>query len=89
MANRGYSKATIARINAADQTLLGVQLGQLCVLHGYSIIEVTGVFNISRMTAYNWFTGKTNVSRHLSEKVQFLVDRLKSKPVPEPVVENE
>lgn len=89
MAYRGYSKVILRRMELADPNEIGVRLGLLCVKHGYSVVEVAEVFSVSRMTVYNWITGKYKVSKHLLEKVQALVERLESKPIPEPVAENE
>jgi transcriptional regulator with XRE-family HTH domain len=83
MTKRGYSTAVKNRINNPEATGLGVELGKLCVLHGYSVEEVAGAFKVSRMTAYNWITGRHQPSRHLVDKIQTLVDKLKQKPIPE------
>jgi transposase len=52
-------------------------------LHGYSVEEVAGFFKVSRMTAYNWITGRHKPSKHLTARIQALVDKLKQKPIPE------
>ena len=83
MAKRGYSTSVQKKINNPDATGLGVELGRLCLLHGYSVDEVSGFFKVSRMTAYNWITGRHKPSRHLTDKIQALVDKLKQKPTPE------
>jgi len=83
MARQGYSTVVQNKINNPDLTGLGVELGRLCLLHNYTIVEIAGVFKVSRMTAYNWVTGRHQPSRHLEDKIQSLVDRLKQKPVPE------
>lgn len=83
MARRGYSTAIQNKINNPDASGLGVELGRLCLLHGYSVDEIAGVFKVSRMTAYNWITGRHKPSRHLADKIEALVDRLKQKPIPE------
>lgn len=83
MPKRGYSVAIQNKINNPEATGLGVELGRLCLLHGYSVEEVAEVFKVSRMTAYNWITGKHQPSKHLSHRIQSLVDRLKQKPIPE------
>lgn len=83
MARRGYYNSTVERINSIDTDNPGVKLGRLCVLHGYTAEEVSEVFNISRMTVYNWFTGRHKPSRHLRDKIQSLITRLEAKPVPE------
>ena len=83
MARRGYSTVVQKKINNPDATGLGVELGRLCLLHGYSVEEVAGFFKVSRMTAYNWITGRHKPSKHLTDRVQTLVDKLKQKPTPE------
>ena len=83
MVPRGYSKATKARIAATNSESIGVELGRLCVLHGYSVIEVSEVFGVSRVTVYNWILGRTSPSKHLLGKINALVERLKQKSLPE------
>ena len=83
MARRGYSTSVQEKINNPNATGLGVELGRLCLLHGYSVEEVAGFFKVSRMTAYNWITGRHKPSKHLTERIQALVDKLKQKPIPE------
>jgi len=89
MANRGYSKKIKAQIENADSTGIGVELGRLCMLHGYSIREVAEVFEVTRPTVYNWMTGKYAPTKHLLSKMQALVNKLRSKPIPDPIDENE
>lgn len=83
MARRGYSTSVQEKINNPNATGLGVELGRLCLLHGYSVEEVAGFFKVSRMTAYNWITGRHKPSKHLTERIQALVDKLKQKLIPE------
>ena len=89
MANRGYSKKIKAQIESADSTSLGVELGRLCMLHGYSIREVAEVFEVTRPTVYNWMTNKYAPTKHLVSKMQALVNKLRSKPIPDLIDENE
>jgi transcriptional regulator with XRE-family HTH domain len=83
MKKRGYTEKLKAIILNPDITGVGVELGRLCILHGYSVIEVADVFGITRATAYNWITGRSTPSRHLLPKVAELVERLQQKPVAE------
>lgn len=80
MATRRYSKKITSRIADSDPINLGAKLGKLCVLHGYSVIEVAEVFKVSRATVYNWFSGRFKPSRHLEERIQSLVGKLSQKP---------
>lgn len=83
MKRRGYTGRLRAAILNPDITGIGVELGRLCIVHGYSVIEVAEVFGITRATAYNWITGRSTPSRHLLPKVAELVERLQQKPVAE------
>lgn len=83
MIKRGYSTTIRNKISDPGASGLGVELGRLCLLHDYSVEEIAGVFKISRMTAYNWITGRHKPSKHLTHKVQALIDILKQKPLPE------
>jgi len=84
-----YSNRTITKSDAADPENLGVELGRLCILHKYSVVDVTEVFGVARMTVYNWFSGKNKPSRHLEKTVRTLVEKLRQKPIPVPSDENE
>lgn len=61
----------IVRANAdADQTLLGVHLGQLCIYKGIPVNKVADDLNVSKAVVYKWFTGKHDVGKHLRQKVE-------------------
>jgi len=82
-------KKTIRDLVIPESTHLGRELGRLCVLHGYTVLEIAGVFGVSRQTAYNWVLGRTYPSRYIRERVAQLVVKLKRKPIPIPLDENE
>lgn len=83
MRKRGYTRKMKAIVLNPDIKGLGVDLGRLCILHGYSVVEMADVFGVTRATAYNWITGRSTPSKHLIPKVAELVERLQQKPVPE------
>ena len=56
--NRGYSYTIVKAIQAADQTLPGVKLAQLCVSRNISVASVAADLGVSRQTVYSWFTGR-------------------------------
>jgi predicted DNA-binding protein YlxM (UPF0122 family) len=89
MPRKGYSKEVAARMSNPDTEGLGVELGRLCLLHDYSVTEVAEVYEVTRQTVYNWFSGKSHPSKHLTSRVQKLVDRLKAKTPPESATKNE
>lgn len=74
--SRGYTTKFIRAVNEADQTKLGVQLGQLCIKNDIPVADVAEFIKITRMTVYHWFKGKTNVKNTHTETVQKLIAKL-------------
>jgi transcriptional regulator with XRE-family HTH domain len=72
----GYSLTTVDAIQNANSTLLGVQLGRICLKNNISAKDVAEFFGVSRMTVYNWFKGKTVVSGKYAEKMGKLITKL-------------
>lgn len=61
----------IAQLNqAADQTLLGVQLGRLCIANDIPVNQVAYALNVSKSVVYKWFAGRSDVGKHLRVKVE-------------------
>jgi len=75
--SKGYSKNFIDIIDNADENLLGVQLGSMCVKNDIPVTDVAEFFKVSRMTVYNWFKGSTKVCDPHLQKVEKLVSKLK------------
>jgi predicted transcriptional regulator len=73
---RGYSTLTVQEIMEANASLLGVQLGQICVQRDIPVTDVAEFFSVSRVTIYKWFTGKAVVSGKHVEKIKKLLERL-------------
>lgn len=57
--SRGYSLDLYKAIHAADPMHIGVQLGRMCVDKSIPVSQVAHDLNVSRLTIYSWFTGKT------------------------------
>jgi hypothetical protein len=72
----GYSSKFIQTMEALDGTQLGVRLGQLCIQNDIPVKDVSELLKISRVTVYNWFTGKTKVRGSLREKVEKIIQKL-------------
>lgn len=72
----GYSLETAEAVKKADGKLLGVKLGRACVRRGVSVSEVAALFNVSRMTVYNWFKGSVVVSDKHAQQMKKLIDKL-------------
>lgn len=56
----GYSKRLVKLNNSADQSLLGVRLGQVCIENDIPVSLVATNLGVSRQTIYNWFCGSSN-----------------------------
>lgn len=72
----GYSLLTVDAIRRADQRLLGVQLGQICVKNDIPVNDVAEFFKVSRMTVYSWFKGTAVVSGKHAERMKKLIEKL-------------
>ena len=55
---RSYSPEVLLRLAKADDDLLGVQLGRLCVEANLPASYVAKALEVSRITMYHWFRGK-------------------------------
>jgi predicted transcriptional regulator len=72
----GYSTLTAREIKEANQTLLGVKLGMICLDRDIPVTDVAEFFGVSRVTVYSWFRGKTVVSGKYADKMQKLIAKL-------------
>lgn len=63
----GYSSRLIELNKEADNRLLGVQLGRVCIEKDVSVAEVSEELGVTRQTVYNWFCG-ANAPRSSQEK---------------------
>lgn len=55
---RTYSVTFLLELKNADASLLGVQLGRLCVEANLPAVYVAKVLGVSRNSIYGWFRGK-------------------------------
>lgn len=74
--SRGYTTKFIAAVNGADQTKLGVKLGQICIRNDIPVADVADFLKVTRMTVYHWFKGETNVLGSHHEKIEKLIAKL-------------
>ena len=72
----GYSTLTAREIREANQSLLGVKLGVICLDRDIPVTDVAEFFGVSRVTVYSWFRGKTVVSGKYADKMQKLIAKL-------------
>lgn len=74
--SRGYSTGFIDDVNAADNTMVGVQLGLACIMYNVSVINIAKKFDVSRTTVYAWFKGESNVPRKHHAEINTLLNEL-------------
>lgn len=55
---RTYSEDFLLELQRADPTMLGVQLGRLCVEANLPAAYVAKALETSRMSVYKWFRGR-------------------------------
>jgi hypothetical protein len=75
---KGYSLLIANEIREANKSLLGVQLGKICLDRDIPVMDVAEFFDVSRVTVYAWFRGKTVVSGKYSDKMKKLIEKLNS-----------
>ena len=71
----GYSSRLIEQNKKADDTLLGVQLGRVCIQRDVPVSDVASHLGVTRQTIYNWFCG-VNPPRAESEKIKEIISSL-------------
>lgn len=80
---RGYSKRIVDANYKASTDSLGILLGRYCIQNDISASYIAGRFGVSRMTIYNWFTGKsepraryrTPIERYLREEAEKILQK--------------
>ena len=73
----GYSARLIDTNKKADQKLMGVKLGRVCVKENIPVVEVAQNFGVSRQTVYNWFCGITIPHETCTDTVKLFIASFK------------
>ena len=55
----GYSTRLVDLNKKADDRMLGVRLGRVCIENDVPVLSVAMALGVSRQTVYNWFCGIT------------------------------
>lgn len=71
----GYSNRLIELNKKADDTLLGVQLGRVCIERDVPVSDVAVHLGVTRQTIYNWFCG-INAPRAELDKIKEIISSL-------------
>lgn len=75
MDDRGYSSRIVRANELADPKNIGVLLGRLCIKKEFPVADVAEHFGVSRMTVYNWFSGRMRPRQQWAEKIQSFLDK--------------
>ena len=75
---RYYSPTIRQRVKSGPNTI-GIQLARLAILRGISIKEIAYVIGASRMTVYNWYSGKQVTNAYIP-RVKQLINIFKTAP---------
>lgn len=65
-----YTTKIIRRNADADPSLLGVQLGRLCIYKLVPVNRIAADLGVTKAAIYSWFSGRRDVSKHLRPKVE-------------------
>jgi DNA-binding transcriptional regulator YiaG len=76
--SRGYAYGMVKLIQAADQSLPAVKLGQLCVERDIPVRDVANALGVARMTVYHWFTGRFRPRQAYEQKIIKLLEDLQA-----------
>jgi DNA-binding transcriptional regulator YiaG len=70
MDDRGYSARIVRANELADPKNIGVLLGRLCIKKEFPVADVAEHLGVSRMTVYNWFSGRMKPRSNTGQKIQ-------------------
>jgi transcriptional regulator with XRE-family HTH domain len=74
--SQGYTIKVAEAIRNADGSLIGVQLGHICLKRGISVIEAARIFGVTRQTVYQWFCGETLPHERHNDAIRDWVEQL-------------
>lgn len=72
---RGYSQRVIEANQLADSNSLGVRLGAYCISRDIPVSDISEYFQVSKMTVYNWFTGKVEPRKAQEERIRDILEK--------------
>jgi hypothetical protein len=72
----GYSQQLVKANKAADQTLMGVRLGALCIEKDVPVTRVAKEFGVSRTAVYAWFKGESEIQSFRLVRVSKIIKKL-------------
>ena len=77
MSLRGYSFRLVKANQEANSEHIGVLLGRYCIENDVPVQKVAKLFNVSRMTIYQWFVGASVPHKNKTEKIKEMLTQAK------------
>ena len=74
--SQGYTIKVAEAIKNADGSLLGVQLGRICLDRDISVLEAARTLGVTRQTVYQGFCGEASPHSHHLDMMQEWMDKL-------------
>lgn len=71
----GYSQRIVKSNSVANPTLIGVDLGRVCIRYEVPVTEVSEALGVSRQTVYNWFIGRCKPKEALHGAIEKLIGK--------------
>lgn len=68
-----YSIGFKKRVQEADQDKLGVHYALIFIEKGISVAQVAEAIDVTRMTVYNWFLGRTEPDDSQMAIMEFMI----------------
>ena len=74
---RTYGSKLLVKLKEGDPSLLGLQLGRLCVEANLPVVYVAEALEVSRNTVHLWFRGQVmnEAKRKVVEAFMYLVEQ--------------
>ena len=69
----GYSTRLVKLNEKADDRMLGVRLGRVCIDNDVPVLSVAMALGVSRQTVYNWFSGVTTPRAKLAVDIKNII----------------
>lgn len=79
--SRGYSHNLVKLVEHADQNMIGVQLGRMCIENDISVRDIADELKVSRMTVYHWFAGRFAPRQEYVTRIQRLLEERRATAV--------
>lgn len=74
--SQGYTIKVAEAIKNADGSLIGVQLGRVCLSRDISVLEAARTLGVTRQTVYQWFCGETSPQAYHLDAIRAWLDKL-------------